>query len=98
MTRDWTAARAKVEAEGKCRVCQTVGAVDAAHVVPRSANSTPENMTADAVIPLCRSCHQRQHAAKLDVLPYLTLEEQVAATRNAGGLVSAYRHVTGDRL
>jgi len=74
--RDWTKARAKVEEEGRCRVCRKAGPVD----------------------PLCRFCHSRQHSQGLDLLPYLTLEEQVQAVKNAGGIVGAYRHATGERL
>ena len=96
--RDWTAARDKCEAENnRCRVCKKVG-VDAAHVIPRSRNGTEANMSADAIIPLCRFCHNKQHLEKLDILPYLTLDEQVMAVRNAGGLVTAYRYTTGDRV
>jgi hypothetical protein len=96
--RDWTKARSKVEEEGRCRVCRKAGPVDAAHVVPRSANASDENFTELAVIPLCRFCHARQHSQGLDLLPYLTLEEQVQAVKNAGGIVGAYRHATGERL
>lgn len=96
--RDWTAAREKCEAEdNRCRVCRKVG-VDAAHVIPRSRNGSEANMSADAIIPLCRICHQRQHLEKLSILEVLTLDEQVAAVRNAGGIVTAYRYTTGDRV
>jgi type II secretory ATPase GspE/PulE/Tfp pilus assembly ATPase PilB-like protein len=98
MARDWTQARAKVEEEGRCRNCRKFGPVDAAHIIPRSANARPENMTGAAVIALCRSCHSRQHVGKLDILQLLTLDEQLHAVEAAGGIVSAYRHTTGDRL
>lgn len=55
-------------------------------------------MSSDAIIPLCRFCHNRQHLEKLEILSYLTLDEQVAAVRNAGGIVTAYRYTTGDRV
>ena len=98
MRRDWSEAREKVENEGRCRVCKASGPLDAAHVIPRSANGSVDNMSHLSVIPLCRICHSRQHTAKLDILPFLTLDEQMAAVRAAGGIVSAYRHTTGDRL
>jgi 5-methylcytosine-specific restriction endonuclease McrA len=97
MRRDWTKAREKVEDEGRCRVCKKSGELDAAHVIPRSASGGVENMEPAGVIPLCRLCHNRQHTAKLDILPYLTLEEQAHAA-SLVGIASAYRHTTGDRL
>jgi hypothetical protein len=97
--RDWTAARAKVEADnhGRCRVCKTAG-VDAAHVIPRSINPTEANMGADAVTGLCRRCHTEYDSHQLDLLPYLTLDEQVHAVRMAGSLERARRIITGERL
>ena len=97
--RDWSAAREKCEAEdNRCRVCRKAG-VDAAHIIPRSRNGTESNMTADAILPLCRWCHQRQHSAEgLDILSVLTLDEQIEAVKNANGIATAYRYATGERL
>jgi 5-methylcytosine-specific restriction endonuclease McrA len=96
--RDWTAARAKVEADnhGRCRVCRTAG-VDAAHVIPRSINPTETNMGADAVVGLCRRCHTSYDSHQLDLLPYLTIDEQVHATRMAGSIERARQMITGGR-
>lgn len=97
--RDWTAARAKVEADnhGRCRVCKTAG-VDAAHVIPRSINPTEANMGADAVVGLCRLHHNAYDSHELDLLAYLTLDEQVHAVQMAGSLERARRIITGERL
>ena len=96
--RDWTAARAKVEADnhGRCRVCRAAG-VDAAHVIPRSINPTEANMGADAVVGLCRRCHTLVDSHQLDLLPYLTLDEQVHAVRMAGSIERARQIITGSR-
>jgi hypothetical protein len=56
----------------QCRACG-VGNVDVHHVVHRrlGGDGHPDNL-----IPLCRDCHQAAHDRKLDLLPYLTLDEQ----------------------
>ncbi len=92
MKRDWTEARDKVEAEGCCRACGATGELDAAHVIARSLSGA-RSMNADSVIPLCRSCHVAQHAHRLELLPMLSSEEQVEATRVVG-LARAYRLTT----
>jgi hypothetical protein len=93
--RDWTAAREKCEAEGeRCRVCKKHG-VDAAHVVPRSINGSDENMTAEAVLPLCRFHHSEYDFHRLDLAPYLTAEEAAHAVLMTGSLEGARRIVSG---
>ena len=96
--RDWREARAKVEYEsGRCRVCYAPNA-DAAHVIPRSlAPGVGNNMRADNIVPLCRDCHTEYDQHRLDLLPYLTLPEQVAAVRSAGGIALAYRRTANVR-
>ena len=99
--RDWREARAKVDAEdGRCRVCRHPGA-EAAHVIPRSlAPGVGENMGADNIVPLCggpHGCHGAYDRHDLDLLPYLTLPEQIAAVRQAGGIALAYRRTTNER-
>ena len=90
--RDWREARAKVEYEsGRCRVCYAPNA-DAAHVIPRSlAPGVGNNMRADNIVPLCRDCHTEYDQHRLSLLEYLTLPEQIAAVRQAGGIALAYR-------
>ena len=96
--RNWKEARAKVDAEnGRCRVCGAPNA-EAAHVIPRSlAPGVGNNMGADNIVPLCRDCHTEYDQHRLDLLPYLTLAEQVAAVRQAGGIALAYRRTANVR-
>jgi 5-methylcytosine-specific restriction endonuclease McrA len=98
VTRDWSAARAKVEAEMVCRVCLVHGALDAAHIVPRSrigaglGGEDPRN-----IVPLCRFHHAEYDQGTLDLLPYLTRDEQAYAVVLVG-LYEAYRRTTNERL
>lgn len=96
--RNWKEARAKVEYEsGRCRVCYAPNA-EAAHVIPRSlAPGVGNNMGADNIVPLCRECHVEYDQHRLDLLPFLTLPEQVAAVRSAGGIALAYRRISNVR-
>lgn len=48
----------------------------------------------DAVVPLCRDHHRAYDAHRLDLLPYLTLEEQAYAASKLG-LVRALKRVGG---
>lgn len=81
MKRDWSAARAKVAQEGVCRVCGHAQNLEAAHVVPRSLGG---GQGADATVPLCRTCHRNYDAFRLDLIPYLTKDEQAEAVRVLG--------------
>lgn len=98
MPRDWSAARAKVESEIVCRVCGWSGALDAAHIIPRSRISIGfGGEDARNIVPLCRSCHASFDQGKLDVLPYLSRVEQAYAVELVG-LYEAYRRTTNERL
>jgi hypothetical protein len=48
------------------------------------------------IVPLCRTCHEWYDARKLDLLPYITLEESAAAVQLVG-IVAAYRRLTSSR-
>jgi len=97
--RDWTEAREKVEAEGRCRVCKSAShGLDSAHVIPRSIAPAESNMSADSIVPLCRICHTAFDAHEFSLLEHLTLDEQLAAVRAAGSLDRARRIITGERL
>jgi hypothetical protein len=101
-SRDWTQARAKVDAEARCRFCgtsQSIARLEAAHIIPRSlapnGGEDPLN-----IVPLCATssrCHQAYDQGRIDLLPVLTLEEQECAVRLAGGLAAALRVTTGKR-
>ncbi len=92
MSRDWTAARAKVDAEGACRSCGTPHGLEAAHIVPRS-RVTSGGEDARNIVPLCRMCHADQHAGTVELLPLLSRSEQAYAVELVG-LTEALRRVT----
>jgi 5-methylcytosine-specific restriction endonuclease McrA len=95
--RNWAEARRKVTDAGRCRVCRTgQPPIDAAHVIARSlAPNGGEH--ADAIVELCRECHNKFDSHQLDLLPYLSLAEQLSAVTVAGGIEAARRQITGRR-
>ena len=95
--RDWTDPRAKVDAEGKCRVCARAGIkLDAAHLIPRSRVSAGAGEHVDNIVPLCAErCHPAFDRHELDLLPFLTLGEQGKAVELSNGLLDALRRLTG---
>lgn len=96
------AAREKVEREGRCRVCGFGPAerLEAAHTWDRSLGG-PGFDEPDAVVPLCSTssggpgCHQAYDDHQLDLLPYLTTDEQVALVRLAGSIERARSRAMG---
>lgn len=104
--RDWADARAKVEREGKCRlsdhplhVCD--GPLEAAHTVRRKYDTRVQAhrldylwVNPDSVVPLCPAAHREYDAYRLDLLPFLTLDEQADAVRRVG-IVRALARLTG---
>jgi hypothetical protein len=103
--RDWTDARAKVDEEGCCRICKrTDRKLEAAHVLgrehdePKVSEATGNHMNVlyvdpDRIFPACGpfpdGCHGDVDLHRINYLPYLTLEEQVRAVRDAGGIEPA---------
>jgi hypothetical protein len=102
--RDWTDARAKVDEEGCCRICKrTDKKLEAAHVLGREHDQP--KVTADGrvlktlyvdpdrVFPACGpfpdGCHGDADYRRINVLPYLTMEEQLRAVEDAGGIEPA---------
>lgn len=57
----------------------------------------------DDIVELCGpatstdTCHGAYDGHRLDLLPLLTVDEQIAAVRAAGGIASAIRRLTGGR-
>lgn len=41
------------------------------------------------IIPLCAGCHRKEHRHELDTLPLLTLDEQLQAVADCGGIEQA---------
>ena len=93
--RDWTAARAKVDAEGQCRICGSTGRIEAAHIIPRSLNGSKDNMEADGIVPLCQTCHTRTDHGQIALSPHLSTNEQAHAVRMAGSILHAIRIMDG---
>lgn len=91
--RDWTAAREKVELEGGCRVCKGSPA-DAAHIIPRSRVPGPEAMAQSNIVPLCRPHHVAFDDRRLDLLPFLSVDEQAFAVFLVG-MIEAYTYICG---
>lgn len=98
MTRNWAAARAKIDGERRCRVAGSAttchGPLETAHVIGRRYDDRNGQVRPVDVIPLCRRHHRDYDLGRLDVLPVLTLEEQAAAV-GLVGLLRAWRRVTG---
>lgn len=94
-------AREKVEREGQCRVCGVHADVcDAAHVWDRGTAGGDFN-DPDLIVPLCshikggNGCHDRYDSHQLDLRPYVTVEESVAAVRAAGSIERARSRLAG---
>ena len=102
--RNWSAGRARVREEGRCRACARPGDHDPAHIIARARTQPgldygdqPTNFVA-----LCRACHrsydrQGPPGTQLDLLPFLDREEQATAVLLAGGILNALERVTGCR-
>lgn len=97
MTRDWSAMRAKVDREGRCRVCASRISIEAAHIIPRSRSTDPIAEHELNCCPLCPLDHLAYDRRQLDLLPHLSTEEQAHAVLVAGGLVNAFERVTSER-
>jgi len=96
--RSWTEAYTKVRSEGKCRVCRALTELDPAHVLPRSIGGGDSYLS---TVPLCRTCHTAYDRpppgqTRLDLLPFLTYEEQAEAVRVVG-IERARRRLGGER-
>lgn len=99
------AAREKVEREGVCRACGIGGPdrLDAAHLWDRSLGGVGFD-DPDLCIPLCSrikggvGCHDAYDEHRLDVLPLVTVAEQLAAVRAAGGIERARARLIGRAL
>lgn len=102
MARDWKSAREKINAEAICRVCShgagfIAVALDPAHIIPRSRVRPGPGEDPRNIVPLCRNCHRAYDEGGMDLLPYLTREEQAYAVELVG-LYEAYRRTTNERL
>lgn len=113
MRRTWTAAHIKIAAERhRCRVCKKKGPVQAAHIIAREHDRKPSlddreldghilaepyTVHPNRIVPLCEHHHREYDAHRLDLLPHLTLDEQLQAVADAGGIETARIRLTSSR-
>ena len=105
MRRDWTKV---VEAHPQtCRIhsldrthaCE--GPVEFAHITPRKLDKRNSSSAKGYVVdpldicPLCKGAHMRYDAGELDLLPYLTVDEQARAVLRAEGIMAALIRLGG---
>lgn len=107
--RVWKEAVVKRDEEGRCRVCGSNQNVQIAHTIGRENDIEIDRANGRRVlwvdpndtVPLCgpfaNDCHGKYDGRRLDLLPYLTLQEQIAAVRAAGGIYSALKRLTGQK-
>lgn len=99
--KDWALARAKVDAEGRCRVCGSTENLQAAHLIGQAKQDHEVDgkiiVQPHSILPLCEPHHRAYDAHCLDLLAYTTLVEQVAAVEAAGGIYLANRRLSGGR-
>lgn len=96
MRRDWKQARAKVDSEGQCRVCENGQDLQAAHTIGRKHDPPTGKVRPLDIVPLCVKCHMEYDGRRLNLLPYLSVEEQAAAVEHVG-IISALRRLTNER-
>lgn len=97
--RNWDEAIRKCRDEGACRVCGLQTNLDAAHLAPRKHDkpkrfgSKTRFVAPENIIPLCSHHHHLLDSGQLDVLAYLTIEEQVHVVKTLGGIDMARRRL-----
>jgi hypothetical protein len=105
--RRWGDALSKVNREGRCRVCGERRDLEAAHIIGREHDallSGPRGgqyyyVHPDSIVPLCGAftdnfCHGIYDAHNLDLLPFLTQDEQERAVHEARGVISMLKRVS----
>lgn len=94
--RDWKDAVAKVESEGRCRVCHIERGLQCAHVTRRSFDSPKPGrktlwVNPDSIVPLCQVCHSEYDRHELSILAHLTHAEQVKALEDMNTIEAVRR-------
>jgi len=102
--RDWSAANAKLESEGRCRVCGATSHLESAHIMgrrydePVHPGSRVLYVDPNRIVILCGpfpdGCHGEYDHKRLDLLSYLRPEEQTQAVADAGGIELALKRLT----
>ena len=100
MRRDWS--EVTVDRLTPCRVCGIQGRTERAHVAPRKHDARAgkgRKVNPDSIVPLCgpsgdsQSCHTRFDRGELDLLPFLSLAEQLRAVEDLGGIELARKRL-----
>ena len=86
----------KIIQEGSCRLCCRRD-IETAHLWPRARGASGYD-DPDICIPLCKYHHVEYDSHELDILPYLTLDEQLALVREAGGIQRAINRACGEAI
>lgn len=94
--RIWKDARAKVEAEGRCRICHIERGLQAAHVTRREFDAPKPGqktrwVNPDSIVPLCPVCHSSYDRHELSILAHLTHAEQRKALEDMGTIEAVRR-------
>jgi len=94
--RDWKDARAKVEDEGRCRICHIERGLQAAHVTRREFDRPKPGqktrwVNPDSIIALCPVCHAAYDRHELSILAHLTHAEQVKALEDMNTIEAVRR-------
>lgn len=89
--RDWS--DVDIDRDDPCRWCGETGRTERAHIAGRRFDRKLENgvrkVNPDSVLALCREHHRAYDHHELDLLPVLTLAEQVQAVIDLGGIEAA---------
>lgn len=89
-SRDWSQAIAKIRREARCRIqgCRNRD-LETAHTLKRQLQDEVDKdgnrkVLPVSVVPLCRNHHELYDGHKLDILPYLSYEEQADMVLHVG--------------
>jgi len=93
--RNWKKAREKVDSESECRVCGSNYMVEAAHT--SYVRFDGNTVDPERIVPLCKQCHMAYDSHSLDILAYLSYEEQAVVVKDLG-IVRAYKRLTGESI
>jgi hypothetical protein len=94
--RDWS--DVEIDANTPCLVCGLEGRTERAHITPRARDEKRGKVryvNPLDIVPLCgpsgdsHSCHHRFDAGEIDLLPYLSPEQQTRAVERMGGIENA---------
>lgn len=77
-------------------MCGVGDSLQAAHTVGRTHDPADGKVRPRDIVPLCPACHMRYDGRALDLLPYLTYDEQAAAVEHLG-IIRAMHRLTGSR-